>query len=146
MTLVADGDVPDPVIRALQAVQYDIVRPQELGVPLRPDTSLMAGLRPGEHVLVTRDTGIPSQAYLFEFGQRGLTVVVLRWKRQLPKDWQKRVMAVLRDGESWERMAARAPSVISVNRRGSRPRGWSSLPSTAGDPARGATPATGDQS
>ena len=137
MTLVADGDVPDPVIKALQTVQYDIIRPQDLGVPLRPDKSLMAGLRPSEHVLVTRDTGIPSQAYLFEFGQRGLTIVVLRWKRQLPKDWQEMVLAVLRDGETWERVAARAPSVISVNRQRSRYRNWSSLPSTAGDPARG---------
>ena len=136
MTLVADGDVPDPVIRALQEVRYGIVRARELGIPIRPDTALMAGLESPRHVLVTRDTGIPSQAYLFEFGQRGLTVVVLRWKQSRPKDFQEMVMIILRNGESWEHTAADTPSIISVNRQGSRFRDWTTLPPTAADPAR----------
>lgn len=62
MTLVADADVPDPVLSALQAVRYDIVRHDELGIPVRPDEELMAGLLAVGRVLVTRDVGIPSQA------------------------------------------------------------------------------------
>ena len=41
MTLVADGDVQDQIIQALQAVKYDIVTYDQLGLPIRPDKLLM---------------------------------------------------------------------------------------------------------
>jgi hypothetical protein len=44
VTLVADADVPDPVIRSLQAVRYDIIRYTDLGLPSTPDTALMEAL------------------------------------------------------------------------------------------------------
>ncbi len=80
MTLVADGDVQDQIVQALQAVKYDIVTYDQLGLPIRPDKLLMERILSLGGVLVTRDTGIPSQAYLYQFAQYGLTVVVLRWK------------------------------------------------------------------
>ena len=81
-------------------------------------------------VLVTMDTGIPSQAYLFEYAQNGLTVVVLRWKKSTPKDWQEMAVSILRYGEDWEQIAAVTPSVISVNRRRSRARAWQDVPTS----------------
>ena len=136
MTLVADADIPVPVIRSLQAIKYDIVRYSELGLPTRPDTVLMEGLLSRAGILLTQDTGIPSQAYLHQFGQRGLIVVLLRWKQSSPRDWQQMVAAILRHGESWEAFAAQTPGLISVNKNRSRSRLWESLPPTAADPAR----------
>ncbi|MBI4334100.1 MAG: hypothetical protein HY673_22790 [Chloroflexi bacterium] len=132
MILVADGDVPDPVVAALQAVNYDIRRYRELNLPARPDRELMAGILALGGILVTRDTGIPSQAYLLGYGLNGLTVVLLRWKESRPKDFQEMVAAVLKYGEDWKAIAARTPSMISVSRRGSRARAWGTIPSTMG--------------
>ncbi len=136
MTLVADADIPVPVIRSLQAIKYDIVRYSELGLPTRPDTALMEGLLSRGGILLTQDTGIPSQAYLHQFGQKGLTVVLLRWKQSSPRDWQQMVAAILRHGESWKAFAAQTSGLISVNKNRSRPRLWESLPLSAADPAR----------
>ena len=136
MTLVADADVPDPVIRSLQAVRYDIIRYTELGLPSTPDRALMAALLQSGGILLTRDTGIPSQAYLYEYGIHGLTVVLLRWKQQRARDWQEMVEAILRYGESWEALAEEEPCIISVSRGRSRPRPWRTLPPEVGDPAR----------
>ena len=136
MTLVADADVPDPIIRALQELRYDIVRAGDLGLANRPDRDLMAAILQTGGVLLTLDKGIPSQAYLYEYAHHGLTVVVLRWKTQFPRDWQEMAYAILRDGHKWLQMAAEAPSIISVSRSGSRVRPWSSIPPSIADQAR----------
>jgi hypothetical protein len=135
VTLVADADVPIPVIQALKAVRYNIIRYSEIGLPT-PDRALMEALLNVGGILVTRDTGIPSQAYLYEYGLHGLTVVVLRWKQHRAKDWQEMVEAILRYGESWEAIAKEQPSLISVSRSGSRARPWHTLPPEVGGPAR----------
>ena len=136
MTLVADADIPDPIIRPLQEVRYDIIRAKDLRLPSRPDRDLMAGILQLGGVLLTLDTGIPSQAYMYEYAHQGLTVVVLRWKTQFPKDWQEMVSAILRDGEKWARIAAETPSIISVTRSRSRVRPWSTIPPSVADRAR----------
>lgn len=127
--LVADADVPRPVVDALKILRYPIATYEEIGAPARPDTALLEHcLRTGHYVLVTRDTGIPSQAYVARYPQRGLTVALLRWKTSTFADFQKMAEAILRDGAKWEAAAAREPSVISVGARGSRYRPWSGIP------------------
>ena len=131
--LVADADVPSPVIRALQTLRYPIVTYDEIGAPVRPDTALMAHVLDyvqESPVLVTKDTGIPSQAYVGRYAQAGLTVVLLRWKTSTYLDFQKMAELILRDGQKWIEIASRTPSVISVSRHGSRPRAWSRVPSS----------------
>lgn len=135
--LIADADVPDQVIQALQAVRFEIIRAKELGIPIDDDRPLMEGVRERNGVLTTKDTGIPSQAYLYQYAQNGLTVVVLRWKKSRPKDWQEMVLAILRDAELWHQIAAKTPSVISVTRTGSRPRAWRDIPATIAEAAKG---------
>ena len=75
-----------------------------------------------------KDTGIPSQAYVGQYAQAGLTIVLLRWKTLTYRDFQKMTEMVLRDGEKWMEIASHTPSIISVSRRGSRPRAWSQVP------------------
>ena len=79
-------------------------------------------------VLVTRDTGIPSQAYAAQYAHNGLTIVLLRWKTSTMKDFQQMAEAILRDGEKWIHIAETTPSIISVNRHQSRPRAWAEVP------------------
>ncbi|MDP2935240.1 MAG: hypothetical protein Q8O86_01980 [Dehalococcoidia bacterium] len=67
--LIADADVPDQVIQALQAVRFEIIRAKELGIPIDDDRPLMEGVRERNGVLTTKDTGIPSQAYLYQYAQ-----------------------------------------------------------------------------
>jgi hypothetical protein len=134
--LVADADLPDPVVAGLQLLKYDIRRYHEISAPVSPDSELMEVVLRSGGVLVTRDTGIPSQAYLFEHAARGLSVVVLRWKQSPATEWQKMAQAILRYGSDWEQIAAVDPSVISVSRSGSRPRSWKSLPPDISDHAR----------
>ncbi len=129
--LVTDADVPYPVIRALKILRYPIVTYGENGAPVRPDTALMAHVLAHVQespVLVTKDTGIPSQAYVGQYAQAGLTVVLLRWKTSTYPDFQKMAELILRDGEKWVEIASHTPSVISVSRHGSRPRAWSQFP------------------
>ena len=78
--LVADADVPGPVITALKALSYPIVTFQDIGAPIRPDTALIEHmLNFSDHrILLTLDQGIPGQAYIDQFHRRGLTVVILR--------------------------------------------------------------------
>ncbi len=136
MTLIADADLYDPVIRALKEVRYPILRYDEIGAPIRPDSGLMARvLEFGARVLVTRDTGVPLQAYAFEYAHNGLTVVLMRWKNAQPEAWQEMVASILVHGREWERIANTDPSVITVNRRGYRSRSWSSVPGSLGEPA-----------
>ena len=126
--LVADADVPGPVIDALKVLQYPIATYDDIGAPIRPDTELMAYALRHSRVLVTMDKGIPSQAYTAQFPARGLTVVLLRWKTSTYKDFQEMVGMILRYGEKWEQIASHTPSIISVSRSGSRDRAWGDVP------------------
>ena len=136
--LVADADVPYPVIQALKILQYPIATFDDIGAPVRPDKALMGHVLQHSQVLITRDTGIPSQAYVAQFPAQGLSVVLLRWKTSTPKDFQEMAMMILRHGEEWEERASHTPSIISVNRNRSRPRAWSDVPDEIGN-TRGAT-------
>ena len=127
--LVADADVPGPVVDALNILRYPIATYEDIGAPARPDTALMDHcIRTGNYVLVTRDTGIPSQAYVARYPERGLTVALLRWKTSTFEDFQKMAEMILKDGAKWEATAAREPSVISVSRHGSRTKPWGEIP------------------
>jgi len=137
--LIADADVPDPVIRALQSVQFNIRRVTDI-VSSSSDRAVMRAILESGGILVTRDLGIPSQAYLYEFAKNGLTVVLLRWKSSTPKEWQEMVEIVLRESELWRYVASREPSVISVNKRGSRVRPWSAIPSEIAEQAKAKEP------
>jgi len=130
MMLIADADLRDPVIVALQAIKYPIVRYKELELPARPDKKLMKEILSKQGIMITMDLGIPSQAYAYQYAQYGLTVVLMRWKQSRPKDWQEMTLAILRDGESWAAIAATTPSVISVSHRGFRARAWVNIPSS----------------
>lgn len=79
-------------------------------------------------VLVTMDTGIPSQAYTVQYLREGLTVVLLRWKTSTFKDFQEMASMILRYGEKWEQIACGTPSIISVTRSGYRTRAWRDVP------------------
>ena len=133
--LIADADVPGPVISALKILQYPIATFQEIGAPVRPDSALIEHMLSYSdyRVLVTHDHGIPGQAYIDQFHQRGLTVVLLRWKTSGPRDFQEMALRILQDGEKWEAIAAQSPSVISANRRNSRVRPWKDLPESIAD-------------
>lgn len=129
MTLILDQCVYEPIIRALEAVQYDCVRLSLVtGSGQSPNEAVMQASLDRQAVLVPLDTGIPSQAYVDEFAAKGLTVVLLRWKTATPKDWQQILETILRHGAEWERIAASNPSVVSVRYRQMRPRPWSSIP------------------
>ena len=136
--LVADADIPFPVIRALKILQYPIATFDDIGAPVRPDKALMEHVLQHSRVLITRDTGIPSQAYVAQYPAQGLSVVLLRWKTSTAKDFQEMAMMILRHGEEWEKRASHTPSIISVNRNGSRYRAWSDVPDDIGN-TRGAT-------
>lgn len=132
--LVADADVPGPVISALKTLQYPIVTFRDIGAPVRPDTALIEHMLSYSdyRVLVTQDRGIPGQAYIDQFHRRGLTVVLLRWKTSTPRDFQEMALRILQDGEKWEEIAAQSPSVISANKRQSRVRPWKEIPGSIG--------------
>ena len=135
--LIADADVPYPVIQALKILRYPIASFDDIGAPVRPDKALMEHVLRHSRVLVTRDTGIPSQAYVAQFPAQGLSVVLLRWKTSTPRDFQEMAMMIMRHGEEWEELASYTPSIISVNRRSSRHRAWSDVPDEIGN-TRGA--------
>ena len=136
--IVADADVPFPVIRALKILQYPIATFDEIGAPVRPDKALMEHVLLHSRVLVTRDMGIPSQAYVAQYPARGLSIALLRWKTSTPKDFQEMAMMILRDGKKWEERAAHTPSIISVSSNGSRYRAWADIPDDIRN-TRGAT-------
>ena len=87
--IVADADVPFPVIRALKILQYPIATFDEIGAPVRPDKALMEHVLLHSRVLVTRDMGIPSQAYVAQYPAQGLSIALLRWKTSTPKDFSR---------------------------------------------------------
>ena len=128
--LVADADVPGPVIAALKILRYPIATYDDIGAPVSPDTALMACVLDRSRVLITRDKGIPSQAYVAQYAQRGLTIVLLRWRTTTAEDLQKMAETILRDGSKWEETASYTPSIISVSKHGSRSRAWGSVPET----------------
>ena len=137
--LVADADVPFPVIRALKILQYPpIATFDDISAPVRPDKALMEHVLLHSRVLITCDTGIPSQAYVAQYPAQGLSVGLLRWKSLTPKSFQEMTMMILRHGEEWEERASHTPSIISVNRNRSRPRAWSDVPDEISN-TRGAT-------
>lgn len=128
MTLIADANVPDPVIQALLAVKFDVKRIKDIA-KTRPDRAVMQACLDVQGVLVTLDQGIPSQAYLYEFAKNGLTVVLMRWKKSTHRDWQEMVEVTLKDARKWEEAASKEPVIISVSyKRGSRIRPWSTIP------------------
>ncbi|MXY46004.1 MAG: hypothetical protein F4Y44_03260 [Chloroflexi bacterium] len=135
--LVTDADVPFPVIRALKILQYPIATFDEIGAPVRPDKALMEHVLRYSRVLITRDMGIPSQAYVAQYPDQGLSIALLRWKTSTPKDFQEMAQMILRDGDKWENRASQTPSIISVSRNGSRYRSWSDVPEGISD-TRGA--------
>ncbi len=50
LMLVADADLPEPVMKALRAVRYPIARYSDLGLPVRPAGALTQKmLEPREH-------------------------------------------------------------------------------------------------
>ena len=135
MILIADADLWDPVIRSLQAVRFPIARLSELGIPLRPDSTVMQGVLDHNGMLITRDVGVPSQAYLYQFGAKGITVVVVRLKPENPTAWQRTVEVVLRHWDGWQQTAATGPSLITVNWNAVRARQWATLPPATGNSA-----------
>ena len=128
--LVADADVPGPVLQKLRAIDFPIVSFREIGAPVRPDSALIEHmLSSSDHrVLVTLDKGIPSQRYVAQFCERGLTVVLLRWKTSTTRDFEEMVSRILSDGDRWEQAAAEFPHVISANRHRSRYRQVGDIP------------------
>ena len=90
MSFLTDLDVPSPVIQGLRAVRFLFRSVEDDGIPLGVDRGIMARALNDLNgaVLITCDTGIPSQAYYYQYAQNGLTVVVLRWKRRTDRDLQ----------------------------------------------------------
>ncbi len=131
MTLLFDQDIPEPVVAALRAVRFPFYTVDEGEVPGGKDKGVMErALALNCAILVTRDLGMYPQAYYHQYTQNGLTVVQLRWKRNTNKDFQEMLLAILRDCDSWESFAKEGPSIISVNRKGSRRRDWQSIPTS----------------
>ena len=128
--LVADADVPGPVLNGLRAVEFPIVSFREIGAPVRPDSALIEHMLSNSdcRVLVTLDKGIPSQRYVAQFSEQGLTVVLLRWKTSTTRDFEEMVSRILYDGYKWEQAAAESPHVISANRYRSRYRRVGDIP------------------
>jgi hypothetical protein len=124
---IADAMVPDPVVRSLSEVKFHIKRIQEIS-EIRPDRPVMQACLDENGILITFDLGIPSQAYLYEIAQNGLTVIQMRWKTSTHKDWQEMVGTILKEHHTWEAAASKEPSIISVNNRNSRIRPWSTIP------------------
>jgi hypothetical protein len=127
LIVIADACIVDPVIRALKELKFAIVTISELKSE-RPDYSVMQCCLKNQGILITLDTGIPSQAYAFQYARNGLTVVLLRWKSQNREAWQQMTEIILRDHKYWIEIAEKEPSVISVSyRRGSRTRSWKDI-------------------
>jgi hypothetical protein len=133
VTFFADANVPEPIIAALDAVRFDIRRTSELRPSTSTDRDVMGAVLEAGGILVTFDAGIPSQAYAYQFAERGLSVVLLRWKTSTPKDWQEIVAAILRGADSWRESTSNEPAVLSVSKRGTRIRPWSEIPSQIAD-------------
>ena len=123
MTFIADASVPDPVVRALQAVRFDIRRLGEIAAGDITDRVVAHSVLQFGGILITLDLGRTPSPYVSELIENGLTVVSLRWSASTPLDWQQMVDAILRKAESWIQAAGGGPSLINVSHAGgSRPR------------------------
>lgn len=128
MIFVADDCIFDPIVKSLQILKFDIRRRWDFGIP-SDDPPILEACLIDHNILITFDLGMPPQAYYYEFGQNGLTVIQLRWKTNKPKDWQQIVEVILRDSDTWKETAVNEPSVISVSYKGgSRSRAWKDIP------------------
>ena len=133
MTFIADASVPDPVVRALQAVRFDIRRLSDIVSGDVSDRAAAHSVLEYGGILLTLDLAQSPSPYVGELIENGLTVVSLRWSASTPLDWQQMVDAILRKAESWIQAAGGGPSLINVSHAGgSRPR---SGPRLTGHPA-----------
>lgn len=124
---IADHCIFAPIVQALSVLKFPIKSIQQVQKE-RPDYSVMRTCLIQNAILITLDLGIPSQAYAFQYAKAGLTVILLRWRTQTPKDWQQMTEVILRDHEQWSAIAKKDTSVISVSYKGgSRPRSWSQI-------------------
>ncbi len=117
--LIANSDIPRPVIDALRTFNCPIVTSAEIGaVNLSGTDVLDHAFRhcSGLVVLVTRSKGVPMQAYANKYHERGLTVALLRWKHFTRRDKADMTRIIHRDAPLWEDMAKHSPSVISISR------------------------------
>ena len=101
MTFIADASVPDPVVRALQAVRFDIRRLGEIAAGDVSDRAAAHSVLEYGGILLTLDLAQSPSPYVGELIENGLTVVSLRWSASTPLDWQQMVDAILRKAESW---------------------------------------------
>ena len=143
MTLIADASVPDPVVRALQAVRFDIRRLGDIAAGDVTDRAVAHSVLEYGGILLTLDLAPAPTPYVGELIENGLTVVSLRWNAATPLDWQQMVDAILRKADSWLQAAAEGPSLISVSHAGgSRTRSGPRLTGHPGNPSVGGDPAT----
>ena len=128
MTFIADANVPDPVVRALQAIRFDIRRLDDVAAGEVSDRAVAHSVLASGGILITLDLGRASSAYTSELIENGLTVVSLRWNASTPLDWQQMVDAILRKADSWLQAAGGGPALINVSHAGgSRPRSGPTL-------------------
>jgi len=128
LIFVADDCIYDPIVRALQIIRFEVKRRTDIGTR-SPDPPILEACLHDHNILITFDMGIPPQAYLYDFGQNGLTIVLLRWKTSTYKDWQQIVEIILRDSSKWKESAQKEAGIISVNyKKGSRIRLWKDIP------------------
>ncbi len=143
MTLIADASVPDPVVRALQAVRFDIRRLDDIAAGDISDRAVAHSVLQFGGILITLDLGRTPSPFVGELVENGLTVVSLRWSASTPSDWQQMVDAILRKAESWLQAAGDGPSLINVSHAGgSRPRSGPQLTGRLADSASVDSPAT----
>ncbi|MCY4654044.1 MAG: hypothetical protein OXC95_12880 [Dehalococcoidia bacterium] len=137
--LVVDKNIPGPVLDALRTWEAPIATAGDIGVPDRFGLALIERMHSCDSsptILVTRNKRLPGRAYAARFHQRGLTVVLLRWKTFARSDMREMARTILEDGPKWEEIASRSPSVISVSPEGSRVCAWNDFPEfTAYGPA-----------
>ena len=143
MTPIADASVPDPVVRALQAVRFDIRRLDDIAERDITDRVVAHSVLQFGGILITLDVGRTPSPYVSELIENGLTVVSLRWSASTPLDWQQMVDAILRKAEGWIQAAGGGPSLINVSHAGgSRPRSGPRLTGHPADLSAAEDPAT----
>jgi len=127
LKLIADHCVYEPIVLALSNLKFPLISIKEIQSEI-PDYTVMQACLDNDGVLITLDTGMPSQAYAFEYAKNGLTVVLLRWKSGNHEAWQQITEVILRDHKLWFEIAQEETSVISVSYKGgSRPRAWAEI-------------------
>ena len=143
MTFIADASVPDPVVRALQAVRFDIRRLGDIAAGDVTDRAVAHSVLEYGGILITLDLAQAPSPYVGELIENGLTVVSLRWNASTPLDWQQMVDAILRKAESWIQAAGDGPTLINVSHAGgSRPRSGPQLTGQLAEPNSAHSPAT----